>query len=113
MPGSAGGARIGVTFGGRGDDRGGVLPAPEGARIVMYGWDMSGWGWGWMTLWTVVGLALLGLLVLALLRSSASVGTRDTEDSALALLRRRFAAGEIDDDEYRRRRSALDRTRLS
>jgi len=75
---------------------------------MMYGWDMTGWGWAWMTLWTVVGIGVLALLVLLAVRSSRPAGTRD-EESPLALLQRRFAAGEIDSDEYRRRRTELER----
>lgn len=73
-------------------------------------------GWAWPTL-LVVGLALL-VVGLVLLRrvtpSSAPAGTgtdllpRAVSGTARAILDERLARGEIDTDEYRRRRSVLD-----
>ncbi|GAB3671606.1 SHOCT domain-containing protein [Saccharopolyspora sp. ID03-671] len=59
-------------------------------------------------LWGLVGLAVLALLVLAimwLIRSLTNQGqlTRQREDPAEAELRRRYAAGELDREEYQRR----------
>lgn len=77
------------------------------AVLMMYGWNMTGWGWAWMTVWALVGIGILALLVLAAVRTSRPDRNR-ADDSALALLQRRFAAGEIDSDEYRRRRAELE-----
>jgi len=77
-------------------------------------WDdghMAGWGvWGW-------GMMLLGVLWMALLiglpiylvywLSTRSQTNGPAEDSALAVLREQYARGEIDDDEYERRRGRL------
>lgn len=70
-----------------------------------------------MALWTILSTALLVMLaagiaaltVWAVKRAPASqpvppLGTRDAED----LLRRRFAAGEIDDEEFVRRLGVLE-----
>ncbi|WP_324276991.1 hypothetical protein [Blastococcus brunescens] len=74
---------------------------------------MMGMG-GWMLLWALVGIALLVVAVLAAIwlvkhRSPArpdaiptAPGKRDEVASAQELLRRRYAAGEIDREEYLR-----------
>ena len=86
---------------------------------MMWGWHdgmwsdghMAGWGgWGW-------GMMLLGLLWMALLIGLPVyfiywLTTRPRtdgrgEDSALAVLQERYARGEIDDEEFDRRRARL------
>jgi putative membrane protein len=81
----------------------------------MMDWNDHHDGTGWM--WVVV--ALLVVLVIAvtvlLVRHFAGAGSagparREYDDgrrSAEGVLAERFARGEIDDDEYRRRRTAL------
>ena len=81
---------------------------------------MMGGGMAAMGVWAFLLIAtLLAVLVLAVLGSvwlvrrlrqdgHASMVSRDGE-SAQETLRRRYAAGEIDDDEYEHRRSALSR----
>ena len=63
-----------------------------------------------MLLWTLVGLALLVLAVVAIVwlvrRTRPDSGT-GRDDGAEGLLRRRYAAGEIDDDEFHRRLAIL------
>lgn len=77
---------------------------------------MAGMGiWMFLVFATVV--ALLVLAVLGSVRlyrqlrgrqsDGAAVAGRDGEDSARRRLRERFAAGEIDEQEYERRLSAL------
>lgn len=71
---------------------------------------MSGWGWGAMTISMVLfwGLLILGgvLLVRALNRpiDGPSPAARPSPDQLLA---ERFARGEIDEEEYRRRLATL------
>ena len=72
-----------------------------------YGTMMDGSGSAWVLLAvlvaTAVSLAFAGGWAVA--RRSAS---RHGSDQAVELLRRRLATGEIDDEEYLRRRSAID-----
>lgn len=82
------------------------------ALVLAQMWDGdnhmdSGWWWvmgiGWLLF-----LAFIGFLVYLLVRhhtdSATSVGRRSTAEDLLA---ERLARGEIDEDEYRRRRDAL------
>ncbi len=76
---------------------------------MMNGWNMTGWGWGWMSVWTLVGIVVIALVVWSVTREAGSRPPRAEEDPALALLRRRLAAGEIDEEEFTRRQAALNR----
>ena len=76
---------------------------------MMDGWNMTGWGWSWMSLVTVVGIIVIALVARTVMRDSGSRTVRGEEDPALAVLRRRLASGEIDEDEFTRRRAALER----
>jgi putative membrane protein len=79
------------------------------SAVLVFGqmWDGDHMGRGW---WWVMGagwlvfLAVLVALAAVLMRS---VATRAGRGSAHDILAERFARGEIDEDEYRRRRSAL------
>jgi putative membrane protein len=75
--------------------------------------DMGNGGghwWAWL-IGAVVLVILVGLAVFAVVRMTTSSGTARTNasgpQSAEDLLAARFARGEIDEDEYRRRRDAL------
>lgn len=76
---------------------------------MMDGWDMNGWGWAWMSIWMVVAVAAVVAIVLVLARGSFSEDRRRRDDNALEVLRRRFASGEIDEEEFERRRTRLER----
>lgn len=80
-----------------------------------YGYGPCGFAWGWV-FWLGV-LILLGLGVWALVRalswvpkgaSVASPSGEHREDRALALLRERYARGELDEETYRRMKKALE-----
>lgn len=81
----------------------------------MWGGDMMGWGggWGWgflglihMVLWWF--LIILGIVVLAKwLFSGGGSGRPAGQDRALAILRERFARGEIDKTEFEARKRDL------
>jgi putative membrane protein len=80
---------------------------------MMYGYDsaMSGWGYVLMTVAVllVAGLVAMGTLVLirsgAAARRSPAEPMRQTE--AERILEQRFAAGEVDQDEFRSRMDVL------
>jgi putative membrane protein len=58
----------------------------------------------WMGLWWIVGLGVLVLFVWAIARAaSVSAAPAGREDSPETILKRRYARGEIEHDEYERR----------
>lgn len=72
---------------------------------------MGGWGWGmgWMWIWPgliLLGLVVLGYLGVLLVQGRSSVASPGWS-SARQILDERFARGEIDEEEYRRRRAEL------
>lgn len=69
-------------------------------------WPMDG-HMGWMWLWWLFGAALLVLLVWAVARAAGSTAPRRDEDSPEAILKRRYARGELDEQEYDRRLNNL------
>lgn len=76
------------------------------------GSGMGGLMMGWMALWGLVALALLGLSVVGavwLIRGGRSEHASAPLEPARAdeILRRRYASGEIEEDEFFRRRSGL------
>lgn len=77
---------------------------------MMYGWNMTGWGWAWMGLFPVVLIIALVLVVRLFTREPGSQLQRAEEDSAREMLRRRFASGEIEEDEFKRRLALLEST---
>lgn len=75
-------------------------------------WWHYGTGMGW--LWPVLAVVVLVVVLAATGLTAALLVRRDTRssqerDSALGILRERFARGEIDQEEYERRREALKR----
>jgi putative membrane protein len=80
---------------------------------MMYGWD--GWGWGGMLLMTVVMVAFWAFVITAIVLGvryvsggGSSHGPQTLEPSrAAGVLADRFARGEIDEDEFRRRMMAI------
>ena len=67
-----------------------------------------GGGWWWvMGVGWLVFLALIVLVVIFVVRQSVDHGQRGTSRGAEDVLSERLARGEIDEDEYRRRRDAL------
>lgn len=68
---------------------------------------MGSMGW-WMAWWSVFGLAVLVLLVWAIVRAAGGFSPRG-EDTPEAILKRRYARGEVDREEYQRRLEDLRR----
>ncbi|AGN02602.1 hypothetical protein L593_13315 [Salinarchaeum sp. Harcht-Bsk1] len=77
-----------------------------GTHDGMGGWMDGGTGFLWMLLGTLV---LVGIPVafLYLLANGGSGRSDSTDGDALAVLRRRYAQGEIDEEEFEARRSRL------
>jgi putative membrane protein len=69
-------------------------------------WSMSGGDWIWTIVMIGVGALLIALIARMVVSSSAP--PRDIgSDDAHTILRKRFAAGEINEDEFNRKRAAL------
>ncbi len=78
-----------------------------------------GWGWGWI-ITAVVLVALFALLITAIVLAVRSLtvagrhggaGSTQQTRGAENMLAERFARGDIDEDEYRRRMTALQEPR--
>ena len=79
-------------------------------------WMHGGWGWGWMSLMMVMMLLFWGAVITGIvwLIRGASWGPPSpersvTKEGPVDILDRRFAEGEISEDDYRARREVLAR----
>jgi putative membrane protein len=96
-------------------DRSDTWPREGGAgcrRCTMMGWYNDGWSYGWMFAmmlgWTVlIAAAVWAVVALTRTRQSPTAPPSGRE-SAVDLLDRRLAAGEITPDEYLAVRSVLE-----
>jgi putative membrane protein len=68
---------------------------------------MGSMGW-WMVLWWVAGILVLVLLV-RLVTGSAGAFSRRGDETPEQILKRRYAKGEIDSEEYQHRLADLRR----
>ena len=77
-------------------------------------WMHGSWGWGWMGLMMVMMVLFWGAVIFGVVwlirgatsgRSVAETPTRD--ESPAEILDRRFAQGEIEEEDYRARREVL------
>jgi putative membrane protein len=75
-------------------------------NTLAHAWDDGGPG-PWILLFPLIWAAIIVGAVWLLRRTVWRDGRGPGEHSPLALLGRRFAAGEIDEEEYRRRRAVL------
>lgn len=71
---------------------------------MMMMWGGWGFHWIWMVVFWVV---VIGLIAWAVTRLTPTNHARG--DDARSILDERYARGELDDEEYRRRRSELSR----
>ena len=87
-----------------------LLANPWFADADSFG-HMDGFGWAMMGMGCLVMLVIVGLVVWAVIQTTSSSSRRDNDPTASAkrILADRFARGEIDDEEYRRRSDELDR----
>jgi putative membrane protein len=70
---------------------------------MMWGY-VDGWSWLWMAAMMVLFWG--GIIVLAVFAFRSFGGSKST-DQAMGVLRRRFASGEITQDEFEKTRKAL------
>ena len=68
---------------------------------------------GMMVVWWLVGLAVLIVLVWAVVRAVGSPGIGRGEESPETILKRRYARGEVDREDYERRLTDLRKWRPS
>ncbi len=88
----------------------------DGSSGYHHGMFGGGWGWGWgaMLLGPVMMIAVLAAVVFVVVLIIRWLGGETpgrpsrSENSALDILRERFARGEIDKDEFEQKRRALD-----
>ncbi|MEQ1760083.1 MAG: SHOCT domain-containing protein [Vicinamibacterales bacterium] len=71
-------------------------------------WPYMGPMGGWMVLWWAVGLVVLVLVVRMATGTTGGFSTRG-DDTPEQILKRRYAKGELDRDEYLRRLDDLHR----
>lgn len=71
-------------------------------------WPCGGMGMIWMLLFWV---GLVVLIVWAVRTVGDNTVKRDTSNRAIEILEERYARGEIDGDEFHRRRSDMERNR--
>jgi putative membrane protein len=69
-------------------------------------WWWHGSGWGWITMMLVM-FAFWGLVIWAVVAVARSGRPTAASSDPEAVLARRFAAGEIDEDDYRARLATL------
>ena len=95
-----------------------VLPVVFG---LVWGWQTGGWGmmgpgmmggFGWMWLMPIFWIVFIGLIIwaiVALVRSSSGSRGEDSSkmDSALEVLKKRYARGEIGKEEYEEKKKGL------
>ena len=75
-----------------------------------------GGGLHWSPWWVLLALVvLIGTVYLVgqFRQAQDSTGSTDTRDEAMAVLRRRYASGDIDEAEFEERRTRLSATRHS
>lgn len=70
---------------------------------------MGGWMGGWMALWAVLALALVVLAVVATVWLIKHLSGSSAGDDHAKVLERRYAAGDIDREEFLQRREDLAR----
>jgi putative membrane protein len=78
---------------------------------------MNGWGWTMMVLWSLIWIGFLGVLAWAAVqwvRGGSQISDepaspiKTMNKTAREVLDERLAAGEVDVDEYQKRRAALE-----
>lgn len=61
----------------------------------------------WMAVSGLISIALLVLIIVTIIWLLRNMSPAQRHDSAMEELRRRYAAGDVDEDEFRSRKAAL------
>ncbi|MCB2295284.1 SHOCT domain-containing protein [Clostridium algoriphilum] len=74
--------------------------------MMGYRYSMMG-GWSWMMM--IMPMIIIGIVVFTVFKVLQNNNVKDigTKDNSLGILNERFARGEIDEDEYNRKKSVL------
>jgi putative membrane protein len=83
--------------------------------LIQYGWRDHGWGpgmmWGWWGMGWIFMIIFWGLVVVGVIfLIRYLIGTTKTgrgEESALDILKKRYARGEIDKEEFEQKKKDL------
>jgi len=72
-----------------------------------HGWSM-GFGMGW---WWIIGIILVILIIWVVVRNTNQTNARNSSDnqSAMDILKNRYARGEISKEEYEERKKELNK----
>jgi len=76
----------------------------------MHDWGMMNWGWGGMIFQTLFWLVIVGLIIWGVKVIVGQSGNRNSStsaDSALDILKNRYARGEIDREEFEQKKKDL------
>ena len=93
-----------------------VLPIIFG--LIWGGWQGGGWGmmgpgmmggfgFGWMWLMPIFWIVILGLIIWAVIAAVRGASQSGGSESALELLKKRYARGEISKEEYEEKKKEL------
>lgn len=85
--------------------------------MMPYGPAPWGWGWmlgGWLAMLVFWSLVIAGIVILVrTIGHRGTVGQPNADDEALAILRRRYAAGEITKEQFEEMKQTLERGRAA
>ena len=76
----------------------------------MWGHDQMMWGfggWGMIIIWIAVIVGIVFLVKWLVEQGRTGVGTSEKEESALDVLKKRYAKGEIDKEEFEQKKKDL------
>lgn len=78
----------------------------NGPQHMMDGWG-GGFGFGLMVFFWLLILGLIGTLIWFLIRKGSNSPSDSSRESPLEILKKRYARGEIDEEQYRRMKNEI------